>query len=456
MFVNRESEIVAVETWWRRSGAGLALVWGRRRVGKTALLQLFSEGKPTVFHTGAGRPAMDELHLLSRAAARSVGVGIRDLAARPFVDWDDAFEFLAGVAREPLLLVLDEFPELVGRLPELPGILRAFWDRVRSRTQLRVLLCGSAVRSMTAIQEERSPLYGRVDLALHVRPFRPHEAALMLRGLRPSDRALVFGLVGGMPLYLEWWDQDRSVRDNLLRLACTPGGQLLNEGQLVLATEGDTGELGRLVLRAIAAGRTRHAEIAQAAGAEPARTLDRLIELGLVERLVPVTEREARTRRRIYRVADNFLAFWLGVLDRHRSAIERGLGRQIIQTLMTELDDHMGEPWEAAFREHLVRLAVAGELGPDIVDIGRFWRDAPPSEIDAVVLAGRRREAIMVGAAKWARRVNAERIVRHLEDKVEALPRRAPAIRYAVAARENLTHIHEDTLAITAHDVFGV
>jgi uncharacterized protein len=168
------------------------------------------------------------------------------------------------------------------------------------------------------------------------------------------------------------------------------------------------------VLRAIAAGRTRHGEIEQAVRAEPRRVLDRLIELRLVERLVP----------------------------------------QVLTVLMKELDDHMGERWEAAFREHLVRLAAAGELGEDIVDIGRWWRDSPPVEIDAVALAGRRREAVLVGEAKWARRVDAERVRRELERKAEALPRVRSVLRHAVCARERVERA-DDVLAVTAREIFG-
>ena len=453
--MNRTSELAALERWWNESGARLGLVWGRRRVGKTALLEEFSRSRRTVFHTAAGRPAGDELRLLSNAAADVVGEGLRNLRERPFADWDDALDTLAAAAtRERLLVIIDEFPELIAATPDLPGRLRAFWDRARTRTKLRVLLCGSAVRTMHAIQEERAPLYGRFDLSLLLHPFKPHETAELLPRLSPADRALVWGLVGGVPLYLEWWDQSASVRENLARLACEPGGRLLTEGQLVLATEGDLGPTGELVLRAIAAGRTRHGEIADAVRAEPARVLDRLVELRLVERVVPVTENHAQTRRRAYRIADNFLSFWLGLLDRHRSAIERGLGRQVLPTLMEQLDDHMGAPWEAAFREHLIRMAAAGELGDGIVDVGRWWRDAPPVEIDAVVLAGRQREAVVVGEAKWARRVNAERLRRELERKAEALPRRAPTLRYAVCARERVTAAG-DEIALTAADLFG-
>jgi uncharacterized protein len=455
MFVNRMEELERLEDWWALPGPALGVVWGRRRVGKTALIQHFAADRQTIFHTGGGRPAAAELAALSRAAMPLLAGQFRDFGERPFADWDEAFEILAGAASErPLLLVLDEWPALVETSPELPGLLRAAWDRIRSRSKLKLLLCGSAVRTMEAMQEERAPLYGRLDLALLLHPFRPYEAAQMLRALRPAQRALVWGLVGGMPLYLKWWDQQASLRVNLSRLACTPGGQLLSEGQLVLATEGEGGELARQALYAIATGRTRFNEIEQTVHADPARTLERLVALRLVERVVPVTEDPRRTRRRIYRIADNFLAFWLGLLDRYRPEIERGLGQSILPVLLASLDDHMSVPWEVAFRDHLRRLAAAGELGEDVVAVGPFWTSADdPAEIDAVALAGRSRRAVLLGEAKWAKRVNAAKLRAELDQKASALPRLADEPRYAIGARERIDN-PDGVLAVTAADIF--
>lgn len=274
----------------------------------------------------------------------------------------------------------------------------------------------------------------------------------MLGSLAPGERALAWGLRGGIPLYLGWWDQDVGVRENLSRLVAAPGARLLGEGALVLATEGESGLAGR-VLRAIAAGRTKHNEIEQAVRAEPARTLERLVELRLVERVVPVTERPRSTRRRVYRIGDNFLAFWLGVVEPYKAEIERGLGRSIVGALEHGLDDHMGGRWEDAVRQHVRRLADAGELGDGVVAVGSFWTDRPPVEIDCVALAGRARAARLVGEAKWARRVDGRAARRTLERRAEALPRVERSLRYAVAARESVES-REAVLAITAADVF--
>ncbi|MEV5409841.1 ATP-binding protein [Thermopolyspora sp. NPDC052614] len=459
-FVNRVTELAQLQEWWETPDARPALVWGRRRVGKTALITEFAArtGARTLFHIGGTRTAAAELGVLSARAAAVTTSGRRNPGEQPYRDWDDALEHLVTQAGDqPLLLVLDEFPELMRSSPELPGVLRAFLDRPEGVGRLRLLVCGSAVRTMWEMQEYRAPLYGRFDLALQVHPFRPHEAAELLPDLSPADRALVYGIVGGTPLYLSWWRQDLSVERNLLRLACKPGARLLTEGELVLATEAEAGDYPAAVLEAIASGKTRHHEIADAIGADPSRTLRQLAKLRLIERLVPVTDAAQRTRRRIYRIADPFLAFYLGPLMRYRAEIEQGAGEDVVQALLESSTGHLGAVYEEAFRDHLRRLARAGRLGPRVVAIGSWWKDDGQDQIDAVVLAEpeRTRIPVLVGEAKWAKSVNAARLKAQLARKAANLTKDVDSLTYAICSREEITHADAETLAITASDIFA-
>jgi len=456
-FVNRVRELEQLERWWA-SQRQSAAVWGRRRVGKTALLQHFAADKPALFHTGADRGEGDELALLSQHVSAVLPDELRDPGERPYRDWDDALDDLAARAVDrPALLVLDEFPELVGSSPRLPGTLRAFLDRSAGKTQLRILLCGSAVRHMQALQEEREPLYGRFDLSLLVHPFTPHDAALMLADIEPEDRALAYGVVGGMPLYLSWWDQTEGVDDNLARLVCEPGARLLTEGDLVLRTDVDGGEYAQKVLYAIATGRTQYGQIKDHVKAEPLRTLERLVELRLVERVLPAGESE-RSKRRIYRIADPFVAFHLGVAARFRSEIERGLGPSILPVLRQLLDEHMGAVYEEAFRQHLRTLAVASRLPTDepVVGIGQWWDGRGQNEIDALVLAGRSARPVIAGEAKWSMEADGGRVVSALRRKVaDGLHADPDTMVYAVCARRSVRELPGEALAFTAQDLFA-
>jgi AAA+ ATPase superfamily predicted ATPase len=454
VFVDRTEELEVLEDWWREPRQSIALVWGRRRVGKTALLQAFAAKKPTVFHVFTGLPVGRELAALAEAAAEVVHLGFRQLRQHPFVDWSDAILTLAAAADHPLLLVLDEFPLLLESAPNVPNEFRAVWEQVKGRTQLRVLLCGSATRVMEDLQRANRPLYGRLSPKLLLHPFRPHEAALMLPRLEPADRALVWGILGGIPLYLEHWDQEQSIDDNLYRLFLRQGAPLLSEGELMLAYDFDRGQdLTGEVLRAVAEGASRWSEIKDAVGGKPERALQRLLSLRLVERRVPVTEEGGHSRRAYYRICDNFLRFWLGVIAPHRAQIERGLGRTVLPALKREIDELMGSAWEDAFRWHLVRLANEGRLG-EVVAVGSWWSRDSSIELDAVVLSGRAREVTLVGEAKWARRVDGSRLALDLRRRALSLPRLAPDADYAICAREEVRN-PGTALAFTAADIFA-
>ncbi|EQD52701.1 ATPase, partial [mine drainage metagenome] len=180
------------------------------------------------------------------------------------------------------------------------------------------------------------------------------------------------------------------------------------------------------------------------------------------------TEEGSRSRRRVYRVANNFFAFWLGSILPHRAAIDRGLGANIATVLMPQLREFLGPRWEEAFRLHLRRLAAAGQFGGDVVAVGRFWthdRAAVESlatgpggdtEIDAVALAGPHREAVLVGEAKLGRSIEAPPLLRALEHKARRLPRCGENLRFALAAPMQVLDAPPGVLAITAADIFGI
>jgi len=443
----------------------MAVVWGRRRVGKSWLLKKWASDKRAVLHVARNRSTTDELRALSRAVAAVAQPSRRDLVARPFLDFDDAFDVLAELAeREPLLLVLDEFPELLKSAPGLESTLRSIWERVEGTCNLKLVLCGSAVRAMEALQTEDAPLFNRMTLRLPVHPFRVNEIAKLLPAATPVERAQAWGVCGGMPFYLSAWQGGLSLQDNLAHLFCNEHALLLSEGEFVLATEdvagGGRDRLPEQVLRAIADGHTSFSAIKSTINSLPTRALSSLEDLRLIAKVQPVTEKPS-TKLSYYRVADNFLAFWLGVIERHRPAIEQGLGPSLARVVAEQFDDFMGPRWEDAVREHVRQSAASGQLAKPVVAVGEFWLrqagpNADPCQLDVVALTGRSRRIGLAGEAKWSRQRSAAALVADVKRKAaEARLLLEDDVLWLACARERLTSVPDGCLAITAHDIFA-
>src|SRR5258708_32810402 len=181
-FLDREDALQALERAWASPKPILALVWGRRRTGKTRLLGRFVGGKRAVFYGATQQASRTELRGFGDAIRGSLRPSGSDLLSLgDFPDWTVAFNYLGEIARaERLVVVLDEFPYLVEAEPALPSIIQKFWDHQGHETLLLLVLCGSAQAMMEELQRQRAPLFGRVDPRPHLRPFAYRAAALFV------------------------------------------------------------------------------------------------------------------------------------------------------------------------------------------------------------------------------------------------------------------------------------
>lgn len=454
-FLDREAELRALEEAWDDQGPVLSLVWGRRRTGKTRLLGRFVEGKRAVFYGATQQSRETELAGFSEAVRTALAPSGTDLLAhRDFASWESALDYLGERASERrLAVVLDEFPFLVDSEPALPSIVQRFWDHRSRETKLRLILCGSATTVMEDLQARNAPLFGRVDRRLHLRPFGYREAGLFTPRLSPAERAVAYGVLGGMPSYLRRWRDDQGHAANLRRLFGDATSPLVEEGEFVLTSELPEAAGYFRILHGIASGNRTFKALRDFSGIDIKRQLDKLIALGLVEREVPVTEDPSRSKRVVYRVADNFLQFWFRLVYRRRSDVARGLGRELVdRTILPRLNDHMGDPWEEMCRAFLRRIAAEGSLPVDVSTVGRWWNRDNSVEIDVVALDDRR--VVLAGSAKWAGTVGPSELGR-LRRAVGALPNAAPDVQLVLFARERVRGVSgDDALVYTARDLY--
>ena len=284
---------------------------------------------------------------------------------------------------------------------------------------MMLVLCGSAVAYMEQIGGAAAPLHQRATATIRVAALDYRAAGKFVGSLAPADRAVVYGILGGTPLYLDQWDAHESRRANLLRLFSTPASPLVDAAELILSGELPELENAFRILQAVAIGKTRQSEIADYARVAVERPLKRLAMLGLLERRVPALDDPAKSKRAIYRVADPYFAFWFRFIAGSRAHIARGLGAQIVDNrILPELDDYMGAVFEDIAREHARHLAAIGELNADRVD--PWWSADGQHEIDLVGLSGR--QIGFVGEAKWSARPLSSGVLARLDEHVAALP----------------------------------
>lgn len=403
-FVNRLRELQALERFWSLPAAQCIPVLGRRRVGKTYLLEHFAAGRRHVYFRCQLRGSDDQLPLLGEALA-----GLTDdplVQAQPPTSWPAVFALIERLcAHERLLLVLDELPYWAAREESLPSILQNWWDERGRRLNLMLVVCGSAVQMMERLLTGEAPLAGCVTGRLRVRPFDAQAAAELLAFTDPIDSLTAYGILGGVPLYLSFFQPNRSIRDNLLDAVISPTARLYVEPQAVFAAhhESFNAQQALAVLRALARGHRRWSEIAEQSKVSPAqlgRIMEPLIgDLALVERVLPVTEQhETRTYWAQYHLTDNFFRFWFRFVEPAQGGIEFGDAEAVVDGILTALPEHLGLPFESVCRAWVGRASAAGALPVRLSAVGSWWN--ANHQIDVVGL-DQNREVAVLGECKW-------------------------------------------------------
>lgn len=395
-FLDRETERGRLEALAARPGGGLAVVWGRRRVGKTRLLLEWCGARGGVYFVADESSSAIQRRYFAEAIARR----LPGFAEVEYPDWRRLLARVAADAasngfRGPI--VIDELPYLVRAAPELPSVLQQWIDHEARRARLIVALAGSSQRMMQGlVLEESAPLYGRAQEALEVGPLNP--SCLPRAFPRATPVALVqhYAAWGGIPRY---WELAAPLAGDVARridrLVLDPTGPLHREPDRLLLEELPPALEVRPLLDAIGAGVHRVTEIAGRIGrpvTSLARPLERLVSLGLARRETPFGE-HPRSKRSLYRLSDPFFRLWFRVV-----APTRGLLAAAPPAVRAELLDRHFPALTAAAWEDLCRLQVPrllssmplGAVGPWGVP-GRWWHGAAPEwDLVARSLDGRR------------------------------------------------------------------
>lgn len=373
MFIGRERELASLNKMYASDQFEFAVIYGRRRVGKTALINRFIREKKAIYFMGVESNEKQNLENLSKNIFE-FGVGLQ--AETAFLSIQAALECVFQMSqKERLILVIDEYPYVARSSPGLASVLQLLIDKYKDHCKMMLILCGSSMSYMEDhVLAYKAPLYGRRTAQMKILPFGFDDVCRYYNNFSGEDKALVYGIVGGTPQYLLQLDDRLSVEDNIKNTFLNPSSFLFDEPENLLKQEVREPALYNAVIFAVASGASRMAEISTKVGEDTsvcASYLKNLIALGLVYKETPYGEKASR--RSIYSIGDNMFRFWYRFVPENSSIIARGAADLAYKRIEQHLSGYMGKVFEEICRQYLWKLLLKEQSPVEFCDLGRWW-----------------------------------------------------------------------------------
>ena len=407
-FVNREEELATLRERFSNRGAEFIVVYGKRRIGKSALLQKFMEDADGTYFFCRIESQKEMLKRFSSQIAEEMNMEY--LKEAPFTTWDSLLDFFIRNTTDNFAIVFDEFPYAVGANPALPSVFQDYWDTKLKKTNLKIVICGSSVAMMESLLGYKSPLYGRRTAQMNIDQMNFKNSCRFMEDYSFVEKITVYSICGGTPAYLmEFGDAplNRCIEDRIFK----KDAFMYNEVPFLLREELKEPRIYFSILNAISIGKTTLSEIVNHTGYEKGiitKYLSVLSDLKLVSRQIPVTE-GVKSRKGIYVINDNFFVFWFRYVFNNMEMIEKNLSSELVKFILEQSNEMCSRAFEKICVEFLL-------MNPpfDFTRIGSWWHGE--REIDIVALNDNTKE-ILFCECKYTNRMLDTDIYHNLRDK---------------------------------------
>jgi hypothetical protein len=403
VFKGRERELSELNKLYGEDKFQLFILYGRRRVGKTALLNEFCKDKESIFYSA--EQSIDKVNLEKFSAIVFEHFGEEKLES--FSSWGNALLYIHEKFRDkPIIVVFDEFPYLAGSNKGLMSEMQNLIDHTLVNGKMFLVLCGSYMSFMEdEVLGGKSPLFGRRTAQCNLKTFDYKESELFLDGFSEKEKLMFYGALGGTPLYLNQVNHTKNFEENMKDIFFRTTSYMYEEPTLLLRQEIQEPGVYSAIIEAIACGASRANEISTKINEPSAKCLKyiaTLINLGIIYKEFPYGEKDT-SRKTLYRISDFMFRFWYRYVFSNRTLIETGAVDAVWQLrVKPDYDNYMGLVFEQICKEYLLRKNAQGKLPILFRNIGRWWGTDPVSktqiEIDLIAGDG---ESYLFGECKW-------------------------------------------------------
>lgn len=403
MFIGRERELASLNKLYTSDKFEFTVIYGRRRVGKTALINQFIRNKKAIYFMGVESNAKQNLENFSK---NIMEFGMNIQAETAFISFQAALEYVFKLAeKERLILAIDEYPYVARSSNSLASTLQLLIDKYKDSSKLMLILCGSSMSYMEDhVLAYKAPLYGRRTSQMKIMSFDFADTCRYFQNFSGEDKAMIYGIVGGTPQYLLQMNDKLSVEDNIKNTFLNPTSSIFEEPENLLKQEVREPALYNAIITAIATGASRMAEISTKVGENTsvcATYLKNLITLGLVQKETPYGEKTSR--KSIYVIDDNMFRFWYRFVPENNSIIGRGAADLAYKRIEPYLSDYMGKVFEEICKQYLWKLLLNGESPVEFGELGRWWGTDPStrSQTEIDIMGEQDKDTALFGECKW-------------------------------------------------------